>query len=217
MRGEDAERADQLGEMRGADRAAQTRGGAARVKESAARRERGIEQAEEAPAAFEFEGEFLQLRTVEPVCPDGADVCAHARSGDAVDLDSVFLQHLDDADMREPFRRAGGKREAHAAAGDFAREPVNEQVEPVVGPGCAAAHRKAAGEGMDGMAEPFQRGVNLGRGDVFLDAQDRLHMAGMAASAVAEGSHEELEIVEILRAGLEQDERDVGLHDACDR
>ena len=57
---------------------------------------------------------------------------------------------------------------------------------------------------MDRMTELLQRRVKNRRRHGFLGADDRLHMAASAAGAIAEFPHEELKIVGILRARLEE-------------
>jgi hypothetical protein len=49
-----------------------------------------------------------------PERPDGRHVGAHARSNDGVNLDAVFFKNLDDANVGETFRAAGGKNQAQA-------------------------------------------------------------------------------------------------------
>ena len=218
MRGDDAQRTDEIGEMRVADRAAQAGRWCGACAEAAPRRQHRIEELQQAPAAFDLARDLFQHRAIEPVGPDRPDVGAHARAGDAVDLDAVFLEHLDDADVRQPFRAAGGKREPDAAARDFAREAVDVQIEAVVRRRTAAM-RSGKPRAIECTGWPSRRSVDvkLGRRDGFLGAEDRLHMIADAAGAVAEFAHEELEIVEILRARLEEDVGEVGLDDALDR
>ena len=76
----------------------------------------------------------FQGRTLEPVSPKRADVRAHAGAGDGIYLDAVLFQHLDNPDMRQPLRAAGGKRKAHAAARDLTSEAIDMQAEPAIRP-----------------------------------------------------------------------------------
>ena len=116
-----------------------------------------------------------------------------------------------------PFAAAGGKREADAAAGDFAGETVDVQIEAVVGHATAPS-LSGKPRAKEWTGWPSSRAWRESRARRwFLGEEDRLHMARMRRGAVAELAHEQLEIVKILRARLEQHEGEIGLDDACDR
>ena len=78
-----------------------------------------------APAAFHFARELFHLLAIAAHRPNRCDIGAHAGAGNHIHFDAVFFEHLDDADMRETFGAAGGKRQANAAMADFAGKPAN--------------------------------------------------------------------------------------------
>ena len=82
-----------------------------------------INQTPERPARFHFPRDGLELRPVLSGIPNRADVGAHARTRHHVHVNPVFLQHLDDADVRQAFGRAGRKRESDETVADFPRQP----------------------------------------------------------------------------------------------
>ena len=99
------------------------------MNEPPARRERGVDQLEQAPLALQLAGLALEELAVVPEGPQRADVSAHARASDDVHLDAVLLENLQHTDVREAFRTAAGQREAYAAAANFPREPAQVELE----------------------------------------------------------------------------------------
>src|SRR5438093_578332 len=66
---------------------------------------------------------------IATVGPQRADVRAHARTGDHVHFDAVFLQHLDHTNVREAFGAAGRERQSDEAAAEIARQAPQVGVE----------------------------------------------------------------------------------------
>src|SRR6185436_10641232 len=123
---------DEIRKMRISDRPAQSAHHAPRSQKSAPWRKNGIHQREQAPSAFHLAGDLLETGTVVPMAPNGPDVRAHARSGDAVYLNAIFFEHLDDTDVSKPFCSAAREREPHATTSNFASEAVHMQIESAV-------------------------------------------------------------------------------------
>ena len=147
--------------------------------------------------------------------PQPADVSAHARAGDAIHFDSIFLEHLDHADVREPFRSAGRKREADSAARDLAGETTHVEIEAAVARHSVA--RKTVPERMHGHSE-FRDGLpEFLAGHPLIHNDDRLHMLARAARLIGQFPHERGEVVEGARARRHEDVREVGLDEAFER
>ena len=50
--------------------------------------------------------------------PEGTNIGTHAGTGDDIDRDVIFLQHLDDADMGETPGTAGGESQTDPRTGE---------------------------------------------------------------------------------------------------
>ena len=57
--------------------------------------------------------------------PERADVSSHAGAGDDIDFNAIFLQDLDNADVRKTFCRARRQSEADQAATNFAGDAAD--------------------------------------------------------------------------------------------
>ena len=66
--------------------------------------------------------------------PDRSDVGTHAATRDDIHLDSVFLKHLDDADVREASSATRGKGQTHSSMPNFASKPANVGVKVTIRP-----------------------------------------------------------------------------------
>ena len=86
----------------------------------------------------------------------------------------------------------------------------------MIRPGGLHAQREAANDGMRRNAEFLQGGVKVRRGDRFLGADDWLDGASGADGAAVQFVEEEFEIVEILRAWLQENISQVGFYDRFD-
>src|SRR5437867_973877 len=76
---------------------------------------------------------------------------------------------------------------------------------------------KTARKRMNWVPELFQRGVNIRRGDLLLREKNRFDMKAIAARLIGKLPNQKLEIIEILHARLEQDEREIRLNHALER
>src|SRR5579862_1168733 len=80
---------------------------------------------QQSPPLLRLPGDFLARLTVKSMAPYGADISPHACASHDIHFDAIFLEHLDDADVRKPLRAAGRKRKSHPASPDLPRESRN--------------------------------------------------------------------------------------------
>ena len=112
--GDDSKWMFEVGELRVADGDLDASTHLFSADKTAAREEDGVKEMQEPPTSFNFPRKFFHARAVMAVGPDRADIRAHAGTGRAVNRNSVFLEHLDDADVSQSFRAAGRKCESDA-------------------------------------------------------------------------------------------------------
>ena len=90
------------------------------TQEALPRKNEGIDEIEQPPAMLKFAGLTFHGDAIVAVGPDGTNVGAHTATGHHVDLDPVFLQNLDDTDMRQAASAAGGQSQTDTSVADFA-------------------------------------------------------------------------------------------------
>ena len=81
--------------------------------------------------------------------PDRPDISAHAAAGHHVELDPIFLQHLNDANMSQAASAAGGKSQPEPAAPNLAGQPANVRMKMVTWPALLRAHGARRGTAMN--------------------------------------------------------------------
>ena len=89
--GDDAQGADQFGEMDVADGLFETPLDLFAPEKPLAREDERIDELEQAPAVLHFTGETLHGDAIIPISPNGPNVGSHAATGDDVEFDAVFL------------------------------------------------------------------------------------------------------------------------------